>query len=120
VIPGTKLLLRQARYLTRDPRRIAAAAVRELSGLLVDHGVPVRRGMSVGEIAALAESELGLETSSFAAAASAARYGPAPAAFAAAEAARGELKGLRGQLREYLTRSERLRGRVSVRSLGFS
>ncbi|MDQ2982850.1 MAG: hypothetical protein M3R70_02835, partial [Actinomycetota bacterium] len=118
VVPGSKLLVRNLRYLTRDPRRIASASVRELADLLADQRVQVRKGMSVGQIAAAAEAELGLEASSFANAASAARYGPEAEAPGAAERARAELKGLRAQLAGYLAGGERLRGLWSVRSLG--
>jgi transglutaminase-like putative cysteine protease len=120
VIPATKLAVRRARYLSRDPRRLASACVRELSDVLADQGVDVRSGMSVGEVAAAAESELGAEAASFAAAASAARYGPLGGAADAAKRAREELKSVRADLRERLTGGERLRGLVSVRSLGLS
>jgi transglutaminase-like putative cysteine protease len=120
VVPAVKLARRRARYLTSDPRRVAAACVRELADILADQRVSLRRGMSVGELAGVAEAELGVDAGRFAAAASAARYGPAAVARGAAERARDELRSLRSDLRGQLARGERVRGLLSLRSLGLS
>jgi transglutaminase-like putative cysteine protease len=109
---------RQLRYLTRDPRRIAAACARELSEYLHDQRVPSAGAVTFRELGAAARAELGVDASDFARAATAARYGPPSEADAAAESARRELRELKRKLRRSLPAFERARGLLSVRSLG--
>jgi hypothetical protein len=60
----------------------------------------------------------GVDAGPFARAAAAARYGPRPESAAAAKRARLELRELKRKLRRGLFVLDRLRGLVSVRSLG--
>ena len=69
-----------ARYLTRDPRRRAGAARRELADFLVDQGVDVRPSATPDELRLLVREELGADGRQFAAALAEARSGrPRPA-----------------------------------------
>jgi transglutaminase-like putative cysteine protease len=115
-----KLALRRARYLTRNPRRFAGACRRELADYLADQGVGISPSATAAEVAAAIDEELGIDARTFAEAVDAARFGPAQDARASARRARGELRQLERRLRERLTRFERLRGLLSLRSLGFS
>jgi transglutaminase-like putative cysteine protease len=114
-----KLLLRRARYLTRDPRRLAAACRRELADFLADQGIAVPSSSTLAELAAVAES-LGARVGPFVDAVDAARFGPPAGARAAARRARRELRRVERELRANLSRLERARGLLSLRSLGFS
>ncbi len=115
-----KLVRRRARYLTRDPRRIAAACGRELSEFLLDQRLPVRRGASFGDLQHTIGDSLAVDAASFARAADAARFGPPVAAREAAVQARRELRELKRRLRRQLFVLDRARGLVSLRSFGFS
>jgi transglutaminase superfamily protein/transglutaminase TgpA-like protein len=119
-IVAAKLALRRARYLTRDPRRSAAACRRELADFLADQGVGMPASATAAEVAAAIDEELDVDARRFAEAVDAARFGPAQGARASARRARVELRRLERQLRERLTRVERIRGLLSLRSLGFS
>jgi protein-glutamine gamma-glutamyltransferase len=114
-----KLLVRRARYLTRDPRRLAAACRRELADFLADQGVGVPSSSTLAELAGVA-GELGARVEPFVEAVDAARFGPPEGARAAARRARRELRRVEGDLRRNLSRFERARGLLSLRSLGFS
>jgi protein-glutamine gamma-glutamyltransferase len=115
-----KLVIRKRRYLTRDPRRIATACVRELADYANDQGAKAPPNASLGELARVVEQELGPSAAQFAAAAAEARYGPSDRAREAARATRRELKTLRRELRAGLSRFERVLGLVSLRSLGLT
>jgi transglutaminase-like putative cysteine protease len=112
-----KLLRRRLRYATSDPRRIAAAARRELADFLVDQGLAVDASATPDELHALVRSELGIDGRPFATALAAARFGPPAASGTAAESARRELKRLLHAIRGSLGRPQRLRGFVALRSL---
>jgi hypothetical protein len=109
---------RRLRYLTRDPRRIAAACARELSEYMHDQRVPSADAATFHEVGAAARAELGVDASHFARAVTAARYGPPAEADAAAGSARRELRELKRKLRRSLPAFDRARGLLSVRSLG--
>ena len=109
---------RRLRYLTRDPRRIAAACARELSEYLRDQRVLSADAATFHELGAAARAELGVDASHFARAVTAARYGPPAEADAAAGSARRELRELKRKLRRSLPAFDRARGLLSVRSLG--
>jgi protein-glutamine gamma-glutamyltransferase len=115
-----KLGLRRTRYLTRDPRRLAAASRRELVDFLADQGIRVPASATAAELASAVDEHLGVDARPFAAAVDAARFGPPEEAGAAARNARRELRRLERRLRERLTRVERTRGLLSLRSLGFA
>ncbi len=54
-----KLLRRRSRYLTRDPRRLAGAAPRELVDFLADQGIAVGASATPEELHQLVRAELG-------------------------------------------------------------
>ena len=113
-------MVRKHRYLTRDPRRLARACVRELADFVADQGAKAPPSATLRELAQLVEKELGVSASEFAAAAAEARFGPNAHALAAARDARRELRSLRRELRLVLSRTERALGLVSLRSLGLT
>lgn len=113
-----KMGRRRVRYLTRDPRRVAVACARELAEFLHDQRVPAAEAATFRELGSTVSDRLGVDASSFAQAATAARYGPPEDARQAARFARNELRELKRRLRKSLTKSDRARGLLSVRSLG--
>jgi transglutaminase-like putative cysteine protease len=115
-----KLGLRRSRYLTSDPRRIAAACRRELADFLADQRVDVPESASLGELAELLRKETGLDVSRFVDAVDLARFGPPDVAPDAARRAQRELRRLERALRQQLSRWDRTRGLLSVRSLGLT
>jgi transglutaminase-like putative cysteine protease len=114
-----KTLRRASRYLTRDPRRIAGACRSELADYLLDQGVRLSEGATLEDVGAAARSELSVDSTPFVRAAAAARYGPPAHAARAAARARRELRRLRRDMRRRLGTLDRVRGLVSLRSLGF-
>jgi transglutaminase-like putative cysteine protease len=112
-----KVVRRRVRYLTRDPRRLAAAARHELVDFLADQGVAVSPSVTPAELHELVRAELGVDGRRFATALSEARFGPSPEAAAAASRARRELRALLRSIRRGLGRPARLRGLVALRSL---
>jgi transglutaminase-like putative cysteine protease len=120
LVIAAKLVLRRSRYLTRDPRRLAAACRKELRDVLLDQLVEVPPSATLRELAELVQAEFGVEAAAFGLHADAARFGPAAGAREAARATRRDLRQLRRGLRRELTRSERVRGLLSLRSLGFA
>jgi transglutaminase-like putative cysteine protease len=119
-IAATKLVIRRSRYLTRDPRRLAAACRRELRDILLDQLVDVPASTTLPELAALTESELGVQAAAFGLHGTAARFGPPAGAREAAGEMRRGLREVRRNLRAELTRLERVRGLLSLRSLGLA
>jgi transglutaminase-like putative cysteine protease len=120
LVVATKVAIRRRRYLTRDPRRLAAAYVKELEDVLADQGAAVRPSVTLREIAALVDREFGVSANAFVAAAAAARYGPGGGASEALRQLRRERRTLLRDLRRVLSRSERALGLVSLRSLGLT
>jgi protein-glutamine gamma-glutamyltransferase len=112
-----KAVVRAIRGLRRDPRRIAAACREELAAFLADQRIEAPRSATLRELGELVRSEFGANPDSFVAAATAARYGRAEDAPAAARAARRELHVLLDAARRALTWTQRLRGLLSLRSL---
>jgi transglutaminase-like putative cysteine protease len=113
-----KLARRQLRYLTRDPRRIAAACARELGEYLQDQRFPALQAATFHELGAALSERLGVDSSEFTRAATTARYGRPEHAAGAARRARSELRDLKRRLRRSVFVLDRARGLVSVRSLG--
>jgi hypothetical protein len=109
---------RRLRYLSRNPRRIAVACARELAEFLEDQRLPTTRAATFHELGEAIEERLGVDTTAFTRAATAARYGPLERAGAAAAHARRELREVKRRLRRSLFLLDRARGFVSVRSLG--
>ena len=119
-IVATKLVRRRVRYLSRNPRRVAAACRRELADFLLDQRLDAARSATLHELGALVRDELTVDPDAFVAAATAARFGPPAGAGAAARRARKELRALRRRLRTRLSPLERARGLLSLRSLGLA
>ncbi|HEY8704222.1 MAG TPA: transglutaminaseTgpA domain-containing protein [Gaiellaceae bacterium] len=116
----TKLAVRRARYVSRDPRRIAAACRQELADFLLDQRIDAARSATLHELGELVREELAVDPDRFVAAATAARFGRPTGARPAAYDARRELRALMRVVRARLTFRERLRGLLSLRSLGFA
>jgi hypothetical protein len=117
-IVALKQARRRLRYVTRDPRRIASACALELADFLQDQRVPASRAATLHELGETIEDRYGVDAEPFARAAATARYGPQPEARLAARHARVELRELKRKLRRGLFVLDRVRGLVSVRSLG--
>jgi hypothetical protein len=120
LVTTAKVLVRRSRFATRDPRRLAAACRKELRDVLLDQGLDVPRSATLRELAALVESEFRVEARAFGLHATAARFGPRAGAREAARAMRRDLRVVRRGLRRELTRFERARGLLSLRSLGLA
>jgi hypothetical protein len=116
----TKVVVRRARYLSRDPRRVAAACRQELADFLLDQRLDAARSATLHELGALVLDELTVDAAPFVAAATAARFGRPAGAREAARQARRELRALVQRIRHRLTPVERLRGLLSLRSFGFT
>jgi hypothetical protein len=119
-IAAAKLVVRRARYLTRDPRRLAAACHREVRDILLDQGIEVPASATPAELAALAELKLEVSVPALGPHATVARFGPPAAARQAARELRRSMRTLRRGVRRELTGVERARGLVSLRSLGLA
>ena len=65
-----------ARYLSRDPRRLATASRRELEDFLRDQGADVPQTATLATLQRAVHEELGLDARPFATAAARARFGP--------------------------------------------
>jgi hypothetical protein len=117
---ATKVAVRRARYMTRDPRRLAAACRQELASFLLDQNIEAARSATLHELGALVRHELQVDPDAFVAAASAARFGPPADAAPAARDASRELRALVHRMRLRLSERDRVRGLLSLRSLGFA
>jgi transglutaminase-like putative cysteine protease len=114
-----KLAVRRSRFLTSDPRRLAAACRSDLADFLRDQGLSVGRSATLGELGETLRRSFQIDAGRFVAAAGEARYGPPGRAAGAARRARRELRAVRRQLRRSLRARDRAAGLLSVRSLGF-
>ena len=112
-----KALSRRARYLSRDPRRLATASRRELEDFLRDQGIDVPPNATLGTLQRTVSREFGLDGRAFAAAASRARFGPPAAIQQGGASPRREVRRLIGAARRDLSLWARFRGLVSLRSL---
>jgi transglutaminase-like putative cysteine protease len=113
-----KTAVRTTRRLRRGPRGIAAACREELASFLIDQRIGAPRSATLRELGDLVQHEFGVQPAPFVAAATAARFAPLEQASAAARTTRRELRALLDEARRSLTRRERLRGLLSLRSLG--
>jgi hypothetical protein len=111
-----KTAIRRLRFVTHDPRRLASACRRELADFLADQGVPVPTSATLDELGRIVREQFAVDASSFVDAVTTARFGPRPDA----QRALVELRELERRIRAGMTRAERMRGVVSLRSLGFS
>jgi transglutaminase-like putative cysteine protease len=112
-----KTVVRRARYLSRDPRRVATASRRELEGFLRDQGAAVPRYATLVTLQDAVYRELGLDGRAYAIAAARARFGPPHTVDQGAASARRELRRLLRAARSELSLWARFRGFVSLRSL---
>jgi transglutaminase-like putative cysteine protease len=115
-IVSAKAATRLLRSRHRDPRRAAAACREELVAFLVDQRIEVPRSATLYELGEAVRREFGVEPGPFVAAATAARFGRSDPG--GARAARRELGLLLSAMRRGLTFRDRLRGLLSLRSLG--
>jgi len=113
-----KVGARFVRRAVREPRRVAAVCRHELVAFLVDQRIEAPRSATLQELGELLQHEFGVEPGPFVGAATYARFGSLEHADPAARAARRELRALLDDARRSLTRRERLRGLISLRSLG--
>ena len=113
----TKIGFRVTRNARRDPRGVAAACRQELTSFLVDQRVETPRSATLGELGDLFRREFAVQPDAFVAAATAARFGPPEEAAGAARTARRELQALLEVARRSLSRRDRIRGLLSLRSL---
>jgi transglutaminase-like putative cysteine protease len=119
-IAVAKFAIRRSRYLTRDPRRLAAACRSELRDILVDQLVEVPSSATLAELVELTQAELGVEAAALGLHGTVARFGPPAYAREAALELRRSLRAMRRSVRREVSRWERARGLLSLRSLGFS
>ena len=112
-----KAVVRRARYLSSDPRRVATASRRELEDFLRDQGAEVPRNATLAVLQQAVQQELGLDARRYAAAAARARFGRPGSEEAGAETARQEVRRLLAAARRDLSVWARFRGLVSLRSL---
>ncbi|MEK6274032.1 MAG: transglutaminaseTgpA domain-containing protein [Actinomycetota bacterium] len=112
-----KVALRRSRFLTDDPREIAAACRQEVVDFLRDQRIDVPRSIGPRELGGLLSKKVGVEAGAFATALGLARFGPESSAPSAARHARRELRVVRRRLRRELPLGRRVRGAFSVRSL---
>ena len=112
-----KLGLRRRRFLTNDPRRIAAACRSELVDFLRDQRIDVPSSVGTRELGDVLGRRAGVDATEFADALGRARYGPLSRAREAAREARRELRAVRRGLRRALPPGRRIRGLFSLRSL---
>jgi hypothetical protein len=114
---GGKLVRRRRRFLTGDPRRIAAACRSEVVEYLLDQGVDVPSSASLADLRSLVRRGTGVDPRAFVEALGLARFGPASIAPTAARSAKRELRIVRRRLRRSVPITARLRGLISPRSL---
>lgn len=112
-----KTVARRARYLSRDPRRLASASRRELEDFLRDQGVDVPANATLVTLQHAVHVELGLDGRAFASAAARGRFGPPESVGHGATSARKEVRRLIAAARRELSIWARFRGLVSLRSL---
>jgi transglutaminase-like putative cysteine protease len=113
-----KLLRRRARYLTHDPRRLAGAVRLDLVDFLVDQRLAISASATPAEVGRELERSIGVRGERLAEALAEARYGPEGQSVDAVRRARRELRTVRRRIRRRLGLRERLRGLISLRSLG--
>jgi transglutaminase-like putative cysteine protease len=109
---------RRLRYLTDDPRRVAAAVRAELVDFLADQRVAMAPSATPAEISSAMWGSLRVDGDRLAAVLGEARYGPAGEAEYAARSARRELRAVLRTVRRRISFKRRFRGLLSLRSFG--
>ena len=115
-IVAAKSIRRRARFLTRDPRELAAACRRDLVGFVADQGLDPPVSSTLSELGDLVKRSYYVDPDSFVRAVTQARYGR-PDGGRAARRARSELRRLRRRMSGELSFGRRVRGAISLRSL---
>ena len=113
-----KQIRRRLRFAARDPRALAGACRRDLVAYVIDQGYQVPQSATVTELGGLVENRFGVDSAPFVTALTEARYGPPAGAERRAGRARSELRRLRRRMSRQLGLADRVRGALSVRSLG--
>lgn len=114
---AVKALRRGLRFLSREPRKVAAACRRDLLAFLSDQRVSFPASATLSELGTWLEQSYRVNADPFVRAVNTARFGSPAGAAGAAPRARRELKALRRQLRRELSTTSRARGMLSLRSL---
>ena len=109
---------RRLRYMTDDPRRLAAAVRAELVDYLADQRVGLPASSTPAELSAMVRESLRVDADRLAAALAAARFAPEADAQRAVLVARRELRGVLRAIRRRLSTKARVLGLVSLRSFG--
>jgi transglutaminase-like putative cysteine protease len=112
-----KALRRSARFATRDPRELAGACRRDLTGYLADQGVDLSPSATMPDLGAMLQRFYAIDASSFVRDVTLARFGPPAEAGEALRRARRDLREIRRGLRGRLGVVSRIRGALSLRSL---
>ena len=112
-----KTARRRVRYLSDDPRRIAAAVRSELVDYLADQGIRIVPSATPADVGRTVRENLLVDAGRLAGALGTARFGPSADAEDAARVARRERKRVLKAVRQRLSTRSKLRGLVSLRSL---
>jgi transglutaminase-like putative cysteine protease len=112
-----KLVVRQFRFASRDPRRTASACRLDLVAFLRDQGSDPPASATVSELGELVETEFAVDADPYVRSVSVARFGPVGEAPGAARSARKELGRLRREMWRQLSWGRRIRTALSLRSL---
>jgi len=112
-----KAVRRQARFLSKDPRKVATACRRDLVAYLSDQRIGFPESATLEQLGAYLERHYRVNATPFVNAVNGARFGSPERAAASAVRARRELRELESQLRSQLSATSRARGAVSLRSL---
>ena len=117
VVIGLKTVRRTLRFTGRDPRELAGACRRDLMAYLADQGMDVPPSATLGELGDLVERYFAVDAGPFVRAATIARFGPPDQSRVELVRARRELRRVRGDIRNRINMTSRVRGALSLRSL---
>jgi len=117
LVGGFKLAAVRWRYLRRGPRARASAAYHELATFAADQGVPIGSNLTFEQLAARLKTSFDVDASSFASAASAARYAPIRRATASGRELRPQLRLVKRGIRVQLSRRDRFLGALRLRAV---
>jgi hypothetical protein len=108
---------RRIRFLTNEPRAVAAACRRDLAGYMADQGVETTPSLTLRELCELVAERYYVNSKPFLELATVARYGPASEGRDGTPRLRTELRRLRRRMSRQLGLGQRVRGALSLRSL---
>ena len=109
---------RRARFLAREPRALAGACRRDLIGFMADQGHDIPPSATLAELGELVGKRYAVNADPLVGALAEARYARPATAGAAIRRARAELRRVRRRMSAQLAFGERVRGALSLRSLG--